>query len=389
MPDYDLGKVVGEDGSDAQVTIDSSLSSTSTNPVQNKVIKNALDGKQGISTLETAIKQILYGLDYNTSTEAKFNYAIIKKTLNTITYEELWILSNAYYDYTNSRFVKIDINNTSFGIQIQANGAYPGAVEAGNTVISVWRNPKNSEVTKDTSTYNYADFDNNHYIGAKRRSDNVWVEFGISSGWNSSLMMDSYGRLTIDGNEVSGVVDVIADGDMHAVTSNAVYDAIGDIPDMSQVITKSSTAGLVKNDGSIDTTTYSATGHSHSISDVTNLQSTLNGKASTSHTHDDRYYTETEINSLLGDKADASDLGAVAFSNDYDDLDNIPSSFTPSSHTHAISDVTNLQTSLDAKVNTSDIANNLTTTTSGKVLDARQGKALADLIGDAIVYINM
>ena len=37
---------------------------------------------------------------------------------------------------------------------------------------------------------------------------------------------------------------------------------------------------------------------------------------------------------------------------------------------------------------TSDIANDLTTTVSGKVLDARQGKALADLIGDAISYIN-
>ena len=43
---------------------------------------------------------------------------------------------------------------------------------------------------------------------------------------------------------------------------------------------------------------------------------------------------------------------------------------------------------LDAKVNTSDIANDLTTTTSGKVLDARQGKVLADLIGTAITYIN-
>lgn len=61
---------------------------------------------------------------------------------------------------------------------------------------------------------------------------------------------------------------------------------------------------------------------------------------------------------------------------------------TPLSHTHSISDVTNLQTSLDGKINTSDIENNLTTTTSGKVLDARQGKALADLIGDAITYIN-
>ena len=57
-----------------------------------------------------------------------------------------------------------------------------------------------------------------------------------------------------------------------------------------------------------------------------------------------------------------------------------------STHSHSISDVTNLQTSLDAKINTSDIANNLTTTASGKVLDARQGKALKDyvdgLVGD-------
>ena len=36
----------------------------------------------------------------------------------------------------------------------------------------------------------------------------------------------------------------------------------------------------------------------------------------------------------------------------------------------------------------SDVANNLTTTESGKVLDARQGKVLGDLIGDAIQYIN-
>ena len=55
-------------------------------------------------------------------------------------------------------------------------------------------------------------------------------------------------------------------------------------------------------------------------------------------------------------------------------------------HTHNISDVIDLQSNLNAKVNTSDIVNNLTTTASGKVLDARQGKALKDyvdgLVGD-------
>lgn len=39
-----------------------------------------------------------------------------------------------------------------------------------------------------------------------------------------------------------------------------------------------------------------------------------------------------------------------------------------------------LEQSIDAKLGTSDIANNLTTTTTGKVLDATQGKALNDSI---------
>lgn len=42
-------------------------------------------------------------------------------------------------------------------------------------------------------------------------------------------------------------------------------------------------------------------------------------------------------------------LATVALSNDYGDLDNIPSTFAPSAHSHAIADVTGLQTALDGK----------------------------------------
>ena len=62
--------------------------------------------------------------------------------------------------------------------------------------------------------------------------------------------------------------------------------------------------------------------HNHSISNITNLQLTLENKSPTGHTHDDRYYTETEINTKLNDKAN-------------------------SSHTHSIGNVTNLQSKLD------------------------------------------
>lgn len=66
-----------------------------------------------------------------------------------------------------------------------------------------------------------------------------------------------------------------------------------------------------------------ASSHTHAISDVTNLQTTLDGKAASSHTH--AIGDVTGLQTALDGKA-------------------------ATSHTHSISDVTNLQTSLDGKV---------------------------------------
>lgn len=58
------------------------------------------------------------------------------------------------------------------------------------------------------------------------------------------------------------------------------------------------------------------------------LETVASGKADKAHTHDDRYYTETEIDTKLEGKANTS-------------------------HSHAISDVTGLQSALDGKANAS------------------------------------
>ena len=55
------------------------------------------------------------------------------------------------------------------------------------------------------------------------------------------------------------------------------------------------------------------------------ITNALNGKANSTHIHDDRYYTEAEIDTKLDNKAD-------------------------SSHSHNINDVTGLSTSLDGKM---------------------------------------
>lgn len=65
----------------------------------------------------------------------------------------------------------------------------------------------------------------------------------------------------------------------------------------------------------------------NNISDV-NATDLTDGGETTLHTHDGRYYTETEVNTLLSGKANTS-------------------------HTHAIADVTGLQTALDDKLDDS------------------------------------
>lgn len=51
---------------------------------------------------------------------------------------------------------------------------------------------------------------------------------------------------------------------------------------------------------------YAPASHTHSIANVSGLQTALDGKAAKSHTHDDRYYTESEMNTKLAGKANSS-----------------------------------------------------------------------------------
>ena len=116
-----------------------------------------------------------------------------------------------------------------------------------------------------------------------------------------------------------------------------------------------------------------ASSHTHAISDTTGLQTALNGKqaagsyAAASHTHDDRYYTETEMNTLLASKlattataAAATKLatartisltGDVTGSANFDGSANasITATVADDSHNHIISNVDGLQTALDGK----------------------------------------
>lgn len=68
------------------------------------------------------------------------------------------------------------------------------------------------------------------------------------------------------------------------------------------------------------------------------------GAAASSHNHDDRYYTESEIDTKL-----ANISAGIPTSISWNDVTGKPSTFAPSTHSHTISDVTDLQTTLNGK----------------------------------------
>lgn len=190
-----------------------------------KTAINQLDlekiSSDGIATIEY-VSEILDGIDegilsrigLNQTPSYKFNFATITKQetaldQSIITDEEFWILSNAFYDYERNRFIKIDAEHTSFGIQIQANGSYPGEAQLGyadNVGINIWRNPKKSDIEasfpnwRTDSYYDFYPFMEDSEIGLGLRSDSsYWREFGVYAGWSNSFMVDSYGGMTIGG----------------------------------------------------------------------------------------------------------------------------------------------------------------------------------------------
>ena len=171
-----------------------------------------------------------------------------------------------------------------------------------------------------------------------------------------------------------------ADGDKGDKGDKGDTGATGATGNGIQSITKTGTSGLVDTytitytDGS--TTTFTVTnGEDGSADIVTSWESTLS---------DEKVPSEKLVKNSLDAKANSSSLATVATSGSYSDLSSKPTIPTKTS------DLTNDgDDGSHSFLDSSDIADNLTTDSSTKVLSAKQGKALKDLIGDAISYINM
>ena len=368
-------------GSDASVTIVDNLTSTSST--------SALSAKQGKvlndNKIETSSIATTFG---STTSDSKVpSEKLVKTSLDA---KQATLVSG-----TNIKTV----NNNSLLGSGNIN------IEGGSNVdvVTSWEpTPSDTKVPSEKLTKNTLD---------------TKVDKVTGKGLSTNDFTNSYK------NTIDGLSTVATTGDYDDLTDKpTIPSKISDLTNDSDFIETSSTSGLIKNDGTIDTTSYST--FSGSYNDLTNKPTipsastttpsadTTSGSygsgtsyARSNHTHpksslyaeSSHTHTKSQITDFPAIPTKTSDLtndgdGTNAFLTQHQSLTNyIQKSNTTGliKNDGSIDTNTYLTSSaITGMLTTSDIANNLTTTASGKVLDARQGKALADLIGDAITYIN-
>lgn len=336
LPDEN-GDSITISAKNTEITVDAELKDNSTNPVQNKIIKSALDNKVNKTDLDEKA-DLEHNHDVATDSSNGFMSSADKKKLDEISEGADSVLFE----------------------QKLTTGVEVGTITINETSTTLYA-PANTNTTYDLSA-------------TQNSNENVKLNL-IANGSGSeidSIEIIGDGATNVYRDTNSGAI-VIESSD-----NNTTYDPAG------------TSLGLVKSGGDVT---------------ISSGIITVNGKADENHTHDDRYYTETEMDTKLKDKADKThnhdnsyygksdgetladtldevkkdvddffkdalgDTDAQQVKNtlreiqDYIDSDvEAASAMTASingkaekEHTHEIADVTNLQTALDDKASQTDL----------------------------------
>ena len=202
---------------------------------------------------------------------------------------------------------------------------------------------------------------------------------------NKPSIPDSTSDLTNDGDgikpfltehqDISGKLDkslgtgkknlnVVTDasGNITTEAKPTIPSKVTDLSDGSSYIKKSASAtGLLKDDGTVDKTSYATTAAlsakantadlatvatSGSYNDLANKpeipdEVIVDSTLSSSSTH---AIQNKAVHSALAGKANTADLATVATSGSYNDLDDVPTQFTPAAHNQASSTITDTNT---------------------------------------------
>jgi len=402
MTQYDLGQVVGADGQDG------------------------VDGSDGST--------IWYTSTAPTYANSKYTFTISNlsgKTGFTIAVNDLIFYDTYYYIVSTVNFTTVDCST-----RVSIKGS-----DASVTIVSSWSattsdsKVASEKLTKDSlddkvskssttgllkndgsvDTTSYSTFDGNYNSLTNKptipsassttpSADTTSGSYGSGTSYarsnhshpKSSLYAESSHTHTKSQITDFPSLSTVATSGSYSDLSNkpSIPSSSSDLSDGSDLIKKSSTSGLIKNDGSIDSNSYLTTS-SASSTYQTKLVSgtsikTINNESLLGSGNISVGGSSVDIVTAWETTPSDSKVASEKLTKDTLDTKIAKSSTTGLVKNDGSIDTNTYLTSsaITGMLTTSDIANNLTTTTTGKVLDASQGKALADLIGNAITYIN-
>ena len=284
--------------------VDSALSSTSTNAVQNKVINNALTGKS--DTGHTHLASDVSGLS----------------TVAT---------SGSYSDLTNKPTIDSALSSTS-----------TNAVQ--NKVINteLGKKANTTDLATVATSGSYADLLNKPSIPSK--TSDLTNDSGFLTSHNpidSSLSSTSTNAVQnkVINTELGKKANTT---DLATVATSGSYNDLSNKPTIPTVNNKTLT--IQQNGTTVKTFTANSNADVTANITVPTKTSDLTNDSGylTSHNPIDSALSTTSENAVqnkvvkaeLDNKANSADLSTVATTGSYTDLNNIPSNFTPASHTH-------------------------------------------------------
>ena len=360
--DFNLGHVVGsagEKGDDGSTVWNTSTAPTYANSKYTFNISN-LSGKTG---LEIAVNDIIFYSTYyyivsavNSTTVDCSTRVSIKGSDASVTIQTSWGSTTSDSKVPSEKLTK-DTLDTKI-----AKSSTTGLVKNDGTIM-----------TSGTGSTNYSAGNHTHsgYISTSSTSGLVKNDGSIMTGGTGST------NWAIGNHTHSGYLSA------SKVTSWSSTVSDSNVP--SEKLVKNTIDGLsiptktsdLTNDGADGTNVFVANNDSR-LSD---------SRTPTSHTHGN-LSNDGKLGTTSGKPVITTTGGAITTGS----FGSTSGTFAEGNHTHSgyisTSSTTGLIKNDGTYVSTSDIADNLTTNDSTKVLSAKQGKALNDLIGQAIAYIN-
>lgn len=391
MTSADRTKLNGIASGANKTTVDSSLSSSSTNPVQNKVVNSALAGKSNtnhthdlstmINTLSTggstptdedyfvsqyagggtttttyhrrpvkALLEYIKGKLAKVATSGSYDDLSNKPTIptvgnGTITIKQAGAVKGSFTtNQSGATTIELTDNNTDTWRGIQNNLTSTSTDQSLSAAQGKWLNEnkaamttlKGSENLNDITTPGMYSCGGGNSITNKPSNVDAFgliVTHNANGSFYTQILHSnggvSYRRNCNNGTWASWTeekhTDTVYTHPSYTAKSNGLYkvtvDSKGHVSGTTAVSKADITAlGIPSTNTTYSTGTastfgltklYTGTG---TATDGTMTQSAiksaLDGKSNNGHTHDDRYYTETEINNKLGDLSSLSSYGS-------------------------------------------------------------------------------